>query len=84
MRTSIYLTLATWLIKADLHHEEREWKRRYRRNAYQLPLYNEHLLRDIGLDSQGRPLGLVTHVPSVVATRKARHLRRGLKSTIAT
>ncbi|MGF1751315.1 MULTISPECIES: DUF1127 domain-containing protein [Vibrio] len=84
MRTSVYLTLATWLIKADLHHEEREWKRRYRRNAYQLPLHNEHLLRDIGLDSQGRPLGTVTVAPAVVAKRKARHLRRVLRSTIAT
>lgn len=83
MRTSIYLTVATWLIKADIHKEEREWKRRYRRNAHELPLYSEHLLRDIGLDTEGRPLGHVAP-PHVVAKRKARHLRRELHSRIAT
>ncbi|MGF1771910.1 DUF1127 domain-containing protein [Vibrio maritimus] len=83
MRTSVYLTIATWLIKADIQKEEREWKRRYRRSAYQLPLHNEHLLRDIGLDKEGRPLGHVA-APQVVAKRKARHLRRELQSRLAT
>ncbi|MCJ2375862.1 DUF1127 domain-containing protein [Vibrio sp. ZSDZ34] len=83
MQTSVYLTLATWLIKADIHREEREWKRRYRRNAYQLPLHSPHLLRDIGLDSEGRPLGRVAP-PQVEAKRKARHLRRILHGRITT
>lgn len=32
MRHSIYLTLATLLIKADLKREEREWQRTVRRS----------------------------------------------------
>ncbi|AYV21931.1 DUF1127 domain-containing protein [Vibrio mediterranei] len=83
MRTSIYLTVATWLIKADIQKEEREWRRRYRRNAHHLPLHNEHLLKDIGLDRHGRPLGQVAP-PHIVAKRKTRHLRRELHSRIAT
>ena len=37
MRHSVYLKLATVLIRADLRHEERAWKRKVRRSAYDLP-----------------------------------------------
>lgn len=37
MRHSIYLTLATLLIKADLKREEREWQRTVRRSSHDVP-----------------------------------------------
>lgn len=37
MRHSIYLRLATLLIKADLAREEREWKRAVRKVQYEIP-----------------------------------------------
>lgn len=45
MRHSIYLTLATLLIKADLKREEREWQRTVRRSSHDVPWTNVHLLR---------------------------------------
>ncbi|CAH0526801.1 DUF1127 domain-containing protein [Vibrio hippocampi] len=83
MRTSIYLTLATCLIKADIHTQEREWKRRVRRNRYYLPLHSEHLMKDIGFDKTGRPLG-DSKAPDIIAERKVRLLRRVLYARLTT
>ncbi|MCE7630389.1 DUF1127 domain-containing protein, partial [Vibrio fluvialis] len=37
MRHSVYLQLATLLVRADLRREEREWKRKVRRSAFDIP-----------------------------------------------
>ncbi len=83
MRHSIYLTLATLLIKADLKSEEREWQRTVRRSSHDVPWTNVHLLRDIGLDREGRVTQ--TSVPEAVKVeRRVRHLRRVLTARIPT
>ncbi|WP_047049769.1 hypothetical protein [Vibrio mexicanus] len=83
MRHSIYLKLATLLVRADLRHEEREWKRKVRRSAYDIPWDNPHLLRDIGLESDGRAIGH-TMPEHIKVERRVRHLRRVLSSRITT
>ena len=83
MSHSVYLKLATVLVKADLKREEREWKRKVRRSAYDIPWNNAHLLRDIGLEQDGRPVGF-TEPDSVKAERRIRHLRRVLSVRILT
>ncbi|NOH81274.1 DUF1127 domain-containing protein [Vibrio sp. RE86] len=83
MSHSVYLKLATVLVKADLKREEREWKRKVRRSAYDIPWNNAHLLRDIGLEQDGRPVGF-TEPDSVKAERRIRHLRRVLSARILT
>lgn len=83
MSHSIYLKLATVLVKADLRREERAWKRKVRRSAYEIPWHNEHLLRDIGLDLDGRPIGR-SEAPKAKAERRIRHLRRVLTARITT
>ncbi|MFM2588924.1 DUF1127 domain-containing protein [Vibrio sp. TBV020] len=83
MSHSVYLKLATVLVKADLKREEREWKRKLRRSAYDLPWNNAHLLRDIGLEQDGRPIGF-TEPDCVKAERRVRHLRRVLSARILT
>ncbi len=81
MRHSVYLKLATVLIRADLRREEREWQRKVRRSSYDLPWNNTHLLRDIGLEADGRPIGFSE--PEVVTIeRRVRHLRRVLSARI--
>ncbi|WP_261885263.1 DUF1127 domain-containing protein [Vibrio pomeroyi] len=83
MRHSVYLKLATVLIRADLRREEREWQRKVRRSSYDLPWNNTHLLRDIGLEVDGRPIGFSE--PEVVTIeRRLRHLRRVLSARIPT
>ncbi|MEZ8311196.1 DUF1127 domain-containing protein [Vibrio splendidus] len=83
MRHSVYLKLATVLIRADLRREEREWQRKVRRSSYDLPWNNTHLLRDIGLEVDGRPIGFSE--PEVVTIeRRVRHLRRVLSARIPT
>ena len=83
MRHSVYLKLATVLIRADLRREEREWQRKVRRSSYELPWNNTHLLRDIGLEANGRPIGFSE--PEVVTIeRRVRHLRRVLSARILT
>lgn len=83
MRHSVYLKLATVLIRADLRREEREWQRKVRRSSYELPWNNTHLLRDIGLEAGGRPIGFSE--PEVVTIeRRVRHLRRVLSARIPT
>ncbi|RTZ15050.1 DUF1127 domain-containing protein [Vibrio aquaticus] len=83
MSHSVYLKLATVLVKADLKREEREWKRKLRRSAYDIPWDNAHLLRDIGLEQDGRPIGF-SEPDSVKAERRVRHLRRVLSARILT
>ena len=83
MRHSIYLKLATVLVRADLRREEQEWKRKLRRSTYHIPWENEHLLLDIGLESDGRPLGF-SEPEAVKAERRVRHLRRVLSARIPT
>ncbi|WP_038173914.1 MULTISPECIES: hypothetical protein [Vibrio] len=83
MSHSVYLKLATLLIKADLRREDRQWKRKIRRDAYQIPWNNAYLLKDIGLEQDGRPIG--TSEPDIVkAKRRVRHLRRVLSARIPT
>ncbi len=82
MRHSIYLHLAVLFVKADLHREENKWRRQARRTAYHIPWDNEHLLRDIGLERDGRcHVSVPTHV---LAERRVRRLRQILTSRIPT
>ena len=83
MNQSIYLKLATLLVRADIRREERAWRKKVRRSAHELPWMNEHLLRDIGLDKEGRPIGKSV-APEVKAERRIRHLRRVLTLRIPT
>ncbi|MCZ4295197.1 MULTISPECIES: DUF1127 domain-containing protein [Vibrio] len=83
MSHSVYLKLATLLVKADLRREEKQWKRKLRRSAFDIPWNNEHLLRDIGLELDGRPIGF-SEPDSVKAERRIRHLRRVLSARIPT
>ncbi|CAH1527121.1 MULTISPECIES: hypothetical protein [Vibrio] len=83
MRHSIYLKLATVLLKADLKREEKQWQSMVRRSSHNIPWTNEHLLRDIGLDKEGR--STQTCIPDAVKVeRQVRHLRRVLTSRIPT
>ncbi|YCO03219.1 DUF1127 domain-containing protein [Vibrio sp. VNB-15] len=83
MRHSIYLKLATMLLKADLKREEKQWQRMVRRSAHDIPWTNEHLLKDIGLDKEGRSTQI--SVPDAVKVeRRVRHLRRVLTARIPT
>ncbi|KAB2824381.1 DUF1127 domain-containing protein [Aliivibrio finisterrensis] len=83
MRHSLYLRLATLLIKADLAREEREWKRKVRKVQYEIPWGNEYLLRDIGLHIDGRTISDL-EVPAIKTERQIRHLRRLVRLRIAT
>ncbi len=83
MRHSIYLKLATLLLTADLKREEKEWQRKVRRSAHDIPWSNVHLLKDIGLDQDGRSTR--ANVPDTVKIeRRVRHLRRVLTARILT
>jgi hypothetical protein len=84
MRHSIYLTLATLLIKADLERELRQWKRKVRQSAYDLPWDNAHLLRDIGLEPDGRPIGIQEVDNKDRASRRVYKIRRSLSMRIPT
>ncbi|MGO1190240.1 DUF1127 domain-containing protein [Vibrio casei] len=79
MRHSIYIQLATLLIKADIKRDENAWKRKIRRSQYEIPWHNEHLLRDIGLDITGRPLGEKSRPPAK-AERRVSLMRRLLQA----
>ncbi|SHF74910.1 DUF1127 domain-containing protein [Vibrio gazogenes] len=69
MRHSLYLSLAAWLIRADLRREERVWRRKVSRSAYDIPWDNPYLLRDIGLEADGRPFGRSINEDQRVARR---------------
>ncbi|MDP2573918.1 DUF1127 domain-containing protein [Vibrio penaeicida] len=83
MRHSIYIQLATFLVKADINREDRAWKRRVKRAQHNIPWHNSHLLQDIGLDPEGRQIG-ANEQPSATAERRVRHLRRLLRTRIPT
>lgn len=83
MNHSVYLQIATLFIKADLRREERQWKRKIRRSAYDLPWENPHLLKDIGLEPDGRSVSH-SEPDNVKVARRMRHLRRVLTSRIVT
>ncbi|WP_375751256.1 DUF1127 domain-containing protein [Vibrio sp. HN007] len=84
MSHSVYLTLATFLIKADLRREEREWKKKIRKSVHDIPWHNAHLLRDIGLEADGRSVGTPSLPDHVIAERRVRHIRRVLNARIPT
>ncbi len=84
MKHSLYLTFATFLIKADLRREERLWRARVRRTAYDLPVHSAHLMRDIGLDMDGRALVTKSADPAKQAGRKTERIRRRLILKIPT
>ncbi|WP_417553762.1 hypothetical protein [Marinomonas fungiae] len=68
------MKLATLLLKADLKREEKG-QRKVRRSAHDIPWTNVHLLKDIGLDPEGRSTR--ASVPDTVKVeRRVRHLRR--------
>lgn len=83
MSHSVYLKLATLLVKADLRREERVWKQKVRRSAHDIPWDNAHLLRDIGLETDGRTIG-VSLPDAVKVERRMRHLRRVLNARLLT
>lgn len=82
MRHSIYIQLAALLVKADLKREERVWLRKVRRAQYEIPWHSEHLLRDIGLDPTGRPLGDKAQSP-IKAERRVALMRRILQARLS-
>ncbi|MZI94648.1 DUF1127 domain-containing protein [Vibrio sp. CAIM 722] len=84
MSQSIYLKIAVLFVRADLRREERQWRRQVRRSAYDVPWDNAYLLRDIGLEPDGRAIGTVSIPDSVKAERRIRHIRRVLTSRIPT
>ncbi len=83
MSHSFYIKLATLLVRADLRREEREWKRKIRRSRYDLPWHNVHLLKDIGLQPDGRLIGVSVPIEAK-AERHVRHIRRVLSLRIPT
>jgi hypothetical protein len=83
MSHSVYLKLATVLVKADLRREERVWKRKVRRSSHDIPWENAHLLRDIGLEVDGRTIG-VSLPEAVKVERRMRHLRRVISTRLLT
>ncbi len=83
MSHSIYLQLATVLIKADLKRETRAFQKKLRRSAFQIPWNNKHLLKDIGLDSEGRA-NMVSEPDAVKAERRVLRLRQVLSMRIPT
>jgi len=83
MSHSIYLKLAVIFVKADLRREEKLWKQSVRRTVYDIPWQNKHLLRDIGLESDGQTIGF-SQPDHLVAERRVRHLRRVFRSRLVT
>lgn len=84
MQQSLYLTLAVLFVRADIKREERRWRRQVRRVRYDIPWDNAYLLKDIGLELDGRVIGQTNLPDSVIAQRRVRHLRRVLTSRIPT
>ncbi len=83
MRHSLYLHLAVFFVRADIRREERVWLAKTRRASSEIPLGNAYLLKDIGLNVDGRPL--CSALPrDIAAKRRVRHLRRACRLKIAT
>lgn len=83
MRHSIYITLATWLIEADVRRQERAFQRKLRRSVRDIPWHSEYLLRDIGLQPEGQVL-VERQAADDQVTRRVRHLRRFYRQRIPT
>lgn len=78
MRHSIYLKIAVLLVKADLRREERAYRKAVRREAFFIPYHNQHLMKDIGLDTEGR--ATVSSLPvQAKAKRTVSLLRQSLE-----
>ncbi|MEI6897019.1 MAG: hypothetical protein V5786_05955 [Psychromonas sp.] len=74
MRQSIYLILATTLIKADINRELRKKRKLLRPEKLQYLYLTAHLMRDIGIQPDGFVIG--ERFPSLVqAKRTVRYLR---------
>ncbi|MDC0610278.1 DUF1127 domain-containing protein [Vibrio sp.] len=84
MKHSLYITLATWLIRADIRHEERRWKRKINRTARDIPWDNPHLLRDIGLSPDGSRVNEERMDSTAKATSKVMKIRQWLSTRIPT
>ena len=83
MRHSLYLHLAVFFVRADIRREERVWLAKVRRATSEIPLGNAYLLKDIGLNAEGRPL-CSSEPRAVTAKRRVRHLRRACRLKITT
>jgi hypothetical protein len=83
MRQSLYIKLATFFIRAELQRESREWKSRVRRASFDTPWDNQYLLKDIGLEFDGRAIG-VSESGKLNTERKVRHLKRMVRSRLIT
>lgn len=78
MSQSVYIRLATVLVRLDIHRENQAWKRKHRRERYvSIPL-STHMLRDIGFERDGRPIS-GTASPHFVAKREVMMIRRRLR-----
>ena len=75
MRQSVYIRFAIFLIQQDVKREETVWRHQQRRVSVYLPVLSPHLLRDVGVENDGRIA--LSHL--VHGERKVRHLRRTLR-----
>lgn len=74
MRQSIFLLLATTLIKADIHNEQRKLRKRLRPVKIANLYLSDHLMQDIGLQPDGFAIG--ERFPATIkAKRTVRYLR---------
>lgn len=74
MRQSIYLILATTLIKADIQNELRKKRKLLCPIRVDHLYFSDHLLRDVGIQSDGFVVG-ERFPPTVIARRTVRYLR---------
>ncbi len=83
MRQSIYLILATTLIKADIYNEQRKKRKQQRPQLLNDLFLSEHLMRDIGLQPDGSVIN--DTIPAAAKAKKTVcHLRRLHYSKITT
>ena len=69
MRPSIYLLLATLLIKADIYNEARKREKRLQPQLVDLQYLSTHMMRDIGIQSDGFVVG--DKFPAVMKAQRA-------------
>jgi hypothetical protein len=74
MRPSIYLLLATTLIKVDINNELRKKQKKLRAQKIEFLYISAYLMRDIGIQSDGFVVG--ERFPAdIQAQRTVRYLR---------
>ena len=74
MRQSIYLLLATTLIKVDINNELRKKEKKLRAQKIEFLYLSAHLMRDIGIQTDGFIVG--ERFPAALqAQRTVRYLR---------